>query len=342
MSALTKVIQFRSLINTLNVKDLGRFTTCLMSQCGREAILAPFCNQFLETNLNNQNVEIINTAINIIRTILKSRSEANEEHQQISRCTEIKLDTIPLPLMGEIGSYLKQKDHASLSKANMTIYIGCNHPNTLQVLDLTNVANYSCIKFTKYRKVKHLKLGLSNFINLSLQKTDTILRNMTKLSLDGANDDDDINLASLSDQSSINFANINYLELTRYELIQDDTERLLKLMPSIQYLVLDDTNLNIDDADHDPDSIVNLLPNWEGDIEKEKKLYKHTHTNNMEVGVWKNTDNNQTSGGLTIRGRNCVVNGSKVSWLIPTSVSADPCTQIGCLYNNHGNFKPSH
>ena len=184
MALVNEVIKFRSLVGSLNDQEFIVFLSNIIQQYGRDVFLSSFCNQFLQTQCINTNIptSTINTATNIVRNIITSRHSSHKSAYTHSSTTR-KLDSLPSSLIGEIASYLKHKSYSLLSQSNRAIYIGCNNPNTLRELNLFNVDNYSCIKLSKYRQIKYLKLNLRKFSELSLPSNTTILPQLTQLSL---------------------------------------------------------------------------------------------------------------------------------------------------------------
>ena len=115
-------------------------------------------------------------------------------------------------MIGEISSYLPQKDYLSLSKTNKSLYIGCNDPNTLQHLDLKKVDNYSAITLELYPKLKHLEVRIQKFDQLLLPKNKHILPELSQITFDG-NWETDADLSSVRSQQAISFDSIKTLTL---------------------------------------------------------------------------------------------------------------------------------
>ena len=80
------------------------------------------------------------------------------------------------------------------------MYIACNTPNTMQCLDLKTVDNIYCIKLSKYRRLQHLKLQLSQ------------LNEFPKIRLHGGGTNVP-NINMLSNQKIIDVTKIEFLEL---------------------------------------------------------------------------------------------------------------------------------
>ena len=243
-------------------KEMITFTTKIINEFEAEAIIAPFCGQFLESNLINKNVQLIETAMNIIKAIITSRSKSNQNNNQASIAN--KLESLPSELIGEVSSYLEHKDHISLSKANRSIYIGCNSPNTLQVLDLIEINDHSCIKLTKYPLLKHLKINLLQFDELSFPTNNKILHDLNQLTL-GGHEQDDIDIDVFSSQTAIDFSKITHLifdDFGDHGFLFSSFQTIISLFPNIEYLSFNDSFFNI--PMNEQIDVKQLFPNLEG------------------------------------------------------------------------------
>ena len=151
MSSICKVIKFRSIIEALTDTEFDTFISHFRRQCGRNALLVVGSPFNFKNNTLSHNVEI---AINIVETIIRSRKKSIN----ISSSNNKKLDTLPCAIIGEIGSYLRQRDHIRLSKCSRSVYIGCNDPNTLRQLNLLQTQNYCPINLEKYLQIENSQL----------------------------------------------------------------------------------------------------------------------------------------------------------------------------------------
>ena len=134
-------------------------------------LLHPFRNQFLETTLtgpdnHHPNLEHLEKGIKLCNTIIRSRNN-NDENKKIAIPTPITkkktLDLLPKHSINAIASNLKQKDYALLSRANRTVSIACNDPNSLQDLDfsfLRFAPSLQPLNLEKYSQIKHLSIPL--------------------------------------------------------------------------------------------------------------------------------------------------------------------------------------
>ena len=199
-----------------------------------------FCAKSFRESTNITHQE---TAMDMSHNIIKRGSNSFLE-------TISKLVTLPSALIGKVGSYLKQNDYASLSSTNTSIYLGCNNPNALRVLNLESIIDYSYIKLAKYSGLKHLRLKVSKFSELLLPTKTMILPNLSKLELCGQEISNDLDMKPLLNQKVIDFGKITFLQLHRFENKKnefplDSFQRLMLLFPSIELLDLDLTLLNL-------------------------------------------------------------------------------------------------
>ena len=207
VTSVLGAVKFGSLVNKLTGTEFNQFTAHFVQRCGRNAWLSPLMSQTLNSKCET-NPEHLNIAINLATTIITSRQSANSH-------LNIQLDTIPKSLIGEISSYLVQKDHVSFSKSNRSIYIGCNDPNTLQVLDLRRTHDYSRVKLQRFPRLKQLGLKLTQFNQLLLPSNQKILTNLSQLTLDG-DKVNDVDLSLIASQKSLDLGNITHLNLYNF------------------------------------------------------------------------------------------------------------------------------
>ena len=241
MSSTVKVINARSLLDSFTDTEFNQLLVKVSRQCGRAALLTPFFNQFITIKSHSSNkahiTPQIDTMMNIINTIIRSRKQSD-----VTSSLKPNINTIPKSLIGEVSSYLAQNDHISLSKANRTIHIGCNDPNTLKHLNLLKCKNYSCIELQKYPQLTHLQMDITRLNQLSLPTNKTISNYLHKLTLDG-NEQDDIDLNPLISQTAIDLNNVTHLQLQRFGthiggrlFSKDKLIRLLSNFPNVEYL----------------------------------------------------------------------------------------------------------
>ena len=263
-----KVIHLRHLSDTLADAEFNQFTLHFIKTCGRNLFLSLICGKFISANNRNPlsiDTQPLDTAISIIQTIIRSRKQID------MTSFKIKLQLLPKTIIGEIASFLSQKDYASLSNTNRSIYMGCNDPPTLQHLNLSKQTKYARFHLQKYIHIKHLEIRLTKFHLLSLPLDGTkILNNLDELTLNG-NKNINIDLAHFQSQIAIDLSNVRYLNLknfgerkSRSKWFSFDTFiKLLSLFPNIEYLTINNANPNIDD-NVDKLDINSLLPNLKG------------------------------------------------------------------------------
>ena len=109
-----KVINLRQLLKSLNDQEIIGFLSDVITEKGKEAILQPLFKQFI----NNQNIGTLDASIFSANKIIRSRDKSNTD-----TINQNNLDALPSILIGEVASYLKQNDYASLSKTNRSIYV---------------------------------------------------------------------------------------------------------------------------------------------------------------------------------------------------------------------------
>ena len=238
MASLSQVIKVRSLLDSFNDIEFNELIARFVKQCGREALLTPFFAQHMKQNKSYHNPN----SQHIINIIVRKRKS------NFHLFTKVSIHTLPKAIIGEVASYLSQKDYVSLTKTNRSIYIGCNEPNTLRHLDLKSVNNYSCIDLQKYPQLTHLEIDLTKPNQLSLPSDKTILHHLNRLTL-YANDQRDVDINALISQLAINLSNINHLKLTRFATDdQNDTNnwfskatvlQLLEKFANTEYLNMD-------------------------------------------------------------------------------------------------------
>ena len=211
MNALYETMKFSLLIDKLSDTEFNEFTALFVKQCGRKALMTPFISQTFinKCNTNHSNDHCKKKAMKIVQTIIRSSSNDIEPMQ------ESTIQTLPKTIIGEISSYLPQKDYVSLSTTSKLIYIGCNDPNKLQNLDLIKIDNYSAIQLQHYGKLKHLGVRLQQFDQISLPKNQCILNGLSSITFDGNGATNAIT-SSLFFQNALCWTNIKTLQLKSF------------------------------------------------------------------------------------------------------------------------------
>ena len=108
MSSLSKLIITRALLVSLSETECNQLLINFVQQNGLNALMTPFFNQFMKIQEANaiQATQHIDSLNNIISTIIVSRQGS---HSTVS--IKPTIDTLPKVLVGEIASYLPQKDY---------------------------------------------------------------------------------------------------------------------------------------------------------------------------------------------------------------------------------------
>ena len=143
MTLLLSSFKYKNLASELTDDEFDQFFISLRRTKGREFLLDLLCQQ--------QDITLNTEMIQIASSIIQKRETQQQETVHWS------LDTLPNAFIGEIASNLYQRDYASLSRVNRTIYIGCNDPNRL----LSIAWNGGAIKFNKYPKIQKLSIDMA-------------------------------------------------------------------------------------------------------------------------------------------------------------------------------------
>eukprot|EP01083_Nonionella_stella_P172219 590319_1 len=182
---LCKAVQFRFLDAQLTQTERNKFLSELQDL--NTNIISSALFHYIR-HLSPNNISNADDMNNLMSKIILSRSK--EQKQNVTALVDsakIKFDRIPNLLIGEISSFLEQSDYINLSKTNRFIYMGCNAPNKLQVLDLRKLKHYSAINLELYPSVHHLALNLFKFNQLMPQITRVpVLNELQSLEFNGA------------------------------------------------------------------------------------------------------------------------------------------------------------
>lgn len=190
---------------------------------------------------------ILDDIIATIKNIIKQRIPKDECHKDTdvgSTNAPLKtVDSLPTPMIGEISSFLQQRDYIQFSKCSRDCYIGSNSPNTLRELDFLYVDDYSAVNLSKFVNLQKLRLVLSECRYLSSSDA-PVCRNLTKICLDNS-DQVDVDPGIL-DALLIPLENITHLRLSRFGL-GGNTEhyfnpttflQIISRFPNMKYLWL--------------------------------------------------------------------------------------------------------
>ena len=261
MPALAQSIKFRWLAAQLNDAEFQQFVSKWLQSGGRDFILTSLYNQFIRTNEDNETEHPVIKPMNIISSIIESREEQANE----SEIRPTTLDELSSVLIGEIASYLNQKDYISFGKTNRSIYYGSNSPNRLVTLNLLNVVDYASIDLRKYRLIKHLAININKI--KELPSTEIVLNNLCALKMDNG-DQTNINMISFQEiLSCIHPENITYLTLRKFGRLDAafDTLQFKQLGQSFlraEYCEFDRVYVALDGIDND--ELQTFFPNIRG------------------------------------------------------------------------------
>eukprot|EP01083_Nonionella_stella_P143776 447533_1 len=134
--SLSKPIQFRHLIAQLTHQELIQFLSNLLNT-HTDIILTSLFQHLAQS----QQIHQANAFNASLTDIIQSRKEKPKPIPT----TIVTLSQFPRAIIGHLASFLNQWDYTHFGMSNRFIYLGCNSPNMLQVLDLSplDVAQYS-------------------------------------------------------------------------------------------------------------------------------------------------------------------------------------------------------
>eukprot|EP01083_Nonionella_stella_P242078 844747_1 len=257
MASLAEVIRFRASVDKLTDTEFDQFILTLMQKCGRDIIITSLFTMF--TSERNRSSQTLDTTLNIIKQIIESRKTKPKP----ANSYEITMQSLPSALIGNLASYLYSTDYESFQTVNRTIYIGCNTPNTLRLLDLSQMNDYSQINLAKYLHLTHLSITLNAFNSFILPGNgETVCNRLQKMTLDGA-EQSNADITHFITQNTININNITYLHCSKFGVRQnhfsfDTFTRLLSKFSNIEYLSLN--RVVLPSVPQTPSSLLQLLP----------------------------------------------------------------------------------
>ena len=117
-STLAQAIRFRVLVDQLSDSEFIQFMTRIVTRFGRGILLTPMLNQIRGAKSNRLDGQAVSGLISAIKEIINAR----EEEPYTSIANKVALDELPAPLIGEISSYLKQKELSSFCKSSRSIF----------------------------------------------------------------------------------------------------------------------------------------------------------------------------------------------------------------------------
>eukprot|EP01083_Nonionella_stella_P259107 885009_1 len=239
MTSLSEVIRFRASVHKLTDTEFHQFILTLVQKCGRDILITSLFTMF--TSGCDRSSQSLETTLNIIKQIIESRKTKPKP----ASSSDITMQSLPSALIGNLASYLNSTDYCAFSKANRTVYIGCNTPNTLHCLDLSKINDYSEINLAKYLHLRDLSLNLNAFDSFVLPTNGrTVCNRLQTVRLD-AGKRTDVNITHFISQNTINTNNVTYLQLRRFGNQEEQNhfpfDTFIGLLPkfsSIQHLCL--------------------------------------------------------------------------------------------------------
>ena len=206
-AALPTAIKFCSLSEELNDDEFGRLLSAICARTGRKLLLTALFEQFRDED----NANGVESAIADIHDIMSSR----EPKHQVTQCKSLGVHALPTELIGEIGSYLKQREYFYFGRVFRATYIGCSTPCTLRHLDLLDFDNYSWIRLHKFPQIRSLCFDLNLFDGFQFPSTGTVCTHLNKLLLSGEASSD-IDIDQFASATSIDFKAITHLTLKTF------------------------------------------------------------------------------------------------------------------------------
>eukprot|EP01083_Nonionella_stella_P135251 411430_1 len=144
--ALTKGIHFRHLFEQLTQSEGASFLSNLVDSHMETLLTCLF--EYCVHHPNKHKTILLNTLNASISDIIHSR----EEKPNAISPSNMKLHQLPKAMIGFTASFLTQTDYCSFSECSRAIYLGCNSPNLLTMLNLYEISptHYSSISPTHY------------------------------------------------------------------------------------------------------------------------------------------------------------------------------------------------
>ena len=275
---LKELIKFRSLADSLADQEFETFLSRLYNKFSkRQLILKSLfhlfnaqCNH--DQHENNQSHLTVAETMDIIRTIIRSR---DKDFKQITikkkQIKELSISNLSSDLIGFCASYLDFTSYKSFERCSRHIYLSCNNPNTLQMIDSnTFIKNYENVhhllesqplQLLKYRKVDTLEINMVSYMDMPSLHEMPLSQNITNLALLESNQH---SLAQFLSMENCNFKKIMNLRLYYYDFAfpdQDDFSSdiqkyvktfadLLMKCKNIKYLDLNELSVDIPEIHH--------------------------------------------------------------------------------------------
>eukprot|EP01083_Nonionella_stella_P185416 675978_1 len=172
--SLTKAIKFQYLFSQLTHEECVGFLSKLVDSHMDIIVGSLFCH-FVKANQNQINE--LNSFNESLSNIIQSRKE---KPKAISP-RNMTLSRLPRAIIGHTASFLEPYDYIDFSMSNRSIYLGCNSPNLLHALNVTDITDCLCIDLSSFPSIKTLSIDPSEFNTYSCNSPH--LTQITTLSL---------------------------------------------------------------------------------------------------------------------------------------------------------------
>ena len=153
------------------------------------------------------------------------------------------MDQFPKSIIGETASYLPQKEYVHLSSVNRSIHLGSNSPNLLKSLNLTQIKDYSVMRWTAFPSISHLTINpiKASLITKYQNMNHPVFNNVTNLSLIAGKKHNFVE--TFLSQNIVNLNGVTTLQCILFGATTDRMENsdflsLLKKCPNTEYLQL--------------------------------------------------------------------------------------------------------
>eukprot|EP01083_Nonionella_stella_P165489 550610_1 len=231
--SLTKAIKFRHLISQLTQEECVEFLSKLVVNSHMDIVVTSLFRHFAKTN----QINTINSFNETLSDIIQSR----KEEQKAIVCGNIKICQWPYAIIGHTASFLDQCDYFRFSSSSRSIYLGCNSPNLLHKLNVSNFANYSRTNLQRFPSVNNLAIDpLQVPERTEFEVYDSpIFNQVTTLQLDACSQNNEWveqlfarNIVNCNTVTRLNF-NTNDFEMDRKALLN-----LLSRFPNLKHIKL--------------------------------------------------------------------------------------------------------
>ena len=165
-TTLVSILRFKNLNAQLTEQEFDTFLSKTSRIIGREKMLSMLCrsifNPLRSAPAPHRDEADVQTCNDVVEMTLITTDILQERESMSSSSHEPRLNGMPTNLIGEIASFLKQKEYAHFSLTNRKIFVHCYSPCKLQqlMLDKRMGTNFFNISFRKFSQIKHLEFEL--------------------------------------------------------------------------------------------------------------------------------------------------------------------------------------